>query len=122
MMVTNIISNPTDTITLHADKWAPITKVPKKPGTTYFVSVYLHVSSGSITVHGSLKHISSDQRVSYRLTASESSTMSILYTVESGNPTVTVTNMLCCTLDEYLANKTLLDSIKYFDGDTMPRA
>ena len=122
MMVTNIISNPTDTITLHADKWAPITKVPKKPGTTYFVSVYLHVSSGSITVNGSLKHISSDQRVSYRLTASKSSTMSILYTVESGNPTVTVTNMLCCTLDEYLANKTLLDSIKYFDGDTMPRA
>lgn len=122
MMVTNIISNPTDTITLHADGWTSITKVPKKPGTTYFVSVYLHVSGGSITVNGSLKHISSDQRVSYNLTASESSTMGILYTVESGNPTVTVTNMLCCTLDEYQANKTLLDSIGYFDGDTMPLA
>ena len=30
--------------------------------------------------------------------------------------------MLICTLAEYKANKALLDSIKYFDGDTMPRA
>ena len=44
------------------------------------------------------------------------------YHVKSGSPTVTVTNMLICTWDEYQANKTLLDSIEYFDGDTMPRA
>ena len=30
--------------------------------------------------------------------------------------------MLLCTLDEYQANKTLLDSIKYFTGDSMPLA
>ena len=30
--------------------------------------------------------------------------------------------MLICTWDEYQANRTLLDSIEYFDGDTMPRA
>ena len=46
----------------------------------------------------------------------------MLYSVRSGNPTVTVTNMLICMWDEYQANKTLLDSIGYFDGNTMPLA
>lgn len=31
-------------------------------------------------------------------------------------------NMLICTWDEYQANKTLLDGIGYFTGDTMPLA
>lgn len=36
--------------------------------------------------------------------------------------TVTVTNILICTWDEYQANKTLLDGIGYFTGNTMPLA
>ena len=120
MMVTNIASNPTDTITLHAGAWTPITNVPKKAGTTYFVSVYMHVSGGSISL--GRQTINSDRRVSYQLTATETSSMSMWYTVVSGSPTVTVTNMLICTWAEYQANKTLLDSIGYFTGDTMPRA
>lgn len=50
------------------------------------------------------------------------SPMGMSYSVVSGNPTVTVTNMLICTWDEYQANKTLLDGIGYFTGDTMPLA
>lgn len=42
------------------------------------------------------------------------------YHAQSGNPTVTVTGILICTNAEYQANKTLLDSIGYFTGDTMP--
>ena len=42
--------------------------------------------------------------------------------VKSGNPTVTVTHILICTDAEYQANKTLLDSIGYFTGNTMPLA
>jgi len=30
--------------------------------------------------------------------------------------------MVMCELGEYQANKALLDSIYFFDGDTMPRA
>ena len=48
--------------------------------------------------------------------------VSMSYSVKSGNPTVTVTDMLLCTWAEYQANKTLLDGIGYFDGDTMPLA
>ncbi len=62
------------------------------------------------------------QRVSYALTASLAGPMSMYYSVKSGNPTVTVTNILICTWDEYQANKTLLDSIGYFTGNTMPLA
>lgn len=123
MMVTNIVSNPTATITLEADKWTPITSIPNKNHTEYFVSVYLHVSGGSINVSfkGS-ETISSDRRVSYQMTTSTDGAMRVWYHVVSGNPTVTVTDMLICTLDEYRANKTLLDSIRYFTGDTMPLA
>lgn len=66
--------------------------------------------------------ISASQRVGYELTANDTSAMSMSYSVKSGNPTVTVTNILICTQAEYQANKTLLDGIGYFDGDTMPRA
>lgn len=123
MMVTNIVSNPTATITLEADKWTLITSVPNKNHTEYFVSVYLHVSGGSISVsfNGS-ETISSDRRVSYQMTSSTDGPMCVRYHVVSGNPTVTVTNMLICTLDEYRANKALLDGIGYFTGDTMPQA
>lgn len=66
--------------------------------------------------------ISASQRVGYAITANDTTAMAMNYSVKSGNPTVTVTNMLICTWAEYQANKTLLDGIGYFDGDTMPRA
>lgn len=120
-MVTNLCTCPSLTITLKADKWVGITAIPNKPGTKYWVSAYVNVTGGTISM-SAYGDISASQRVSYALTASIPSPMSMYYSVKSGNPTVTVTNMLLCTLDEYQANKTLLDSINYFDGDSMPLA
>lgn len=65
---------------------------------------------------------SARQRVSYMTYVDNSSPLSVNYSVKSGSPTVTVTNILLCTLAEYQANKTLLGGIGYFTGDTMPRA
>lgn len=67
-------------------------------------------------------NVMASQRVSYALTSTVASPMSMYYSVRSGNPTVTVTNMLICTFADYQANKTLLDGIGYFTGDTMPLA
>lgn len=123
MMVTNIASNPNATITLAASEWRTITSTPSKPGTTYVVSVYLHVSGGSIKVaYNGHETISSDQRVTFQMLMTGGSPMGMSYSVVSGSPTVTVTSVLICTLAEYQANKTLLDSIGYFTGDTMPLA
>ena len=123
MMVTNIISSPKATITLKADTWTKITSIPPKVGTAYFCSAYLHVSGGSAKVaYCGDEAISSDRRVSFSITASNKYPIGMYYSVASGNPTVTVTDMLLCTWDEYQANKTLLDSINYFDGDSMPLA
>lgn len=66
--------------------------------------------------------VSASQRVGYAITANDTTAMAMSYSVKSGNPTVTVTNILICTQAEYQANKTLLDGIGYFSGDTMPRA
>ena len=121
MMVTNLCTSPSSTITLKADKWVSITTIPKKPGTKYWVSAYVDVTGGTISM-SACGAISASQRVGYALTANDTSAMAMSYHVKSGSPTVTVTNMLICTWDEYQANKTLLDSIEYFDGDTMPRA
>lgn len=85
------------------------------------VSAYVNVTGGTISLDG-YGDVSASQRVSYPLTANIASPMAMMYSVVSGKPTVTVTGMLICTLDEYQANKTLLDSIKYFSGDTMPLA
>lgn len=85
------------------------------------VSAYVNVTGGTISMSG-YGDVSVSQRVSYPLTASNAGPMSMLYSVHSGNPTVTVTNMLICTWDEYQANKTLLDGIGYFTGGTMPLA
>lgn len=85
------------------------------------VSAYVNVTGGTISMSG-YGDVSVSQRVSYPLTASTADPMSMLYSVHSGNPTVTVTNMLICTWDEYQANKTLLDGIGYFTGGTMPLA
>lgn len=98
-----------------------ITTIPKKLGTKYWVSAYVDVTGGTISM-SAYGAISASQRVGYALTANDTSAMSMSYSVKSGNPTVTVTNMLICTWAEYQANKTLLDGIGYFTGDTMPRA
>lgn len=121
MMVTNLCTSPSSTITLRADKWVNITTIPNKPGTKYWVSAYVNVAGGTISL-SMYGDISASQRVSYQITAVNAGAMSMAYSVVSGSPTVTVTSMLICTFAEYQANKTLLDSIEYFDGDTMPRA
>ena len=121
MMVTNLCTSPSSTITLSADRWVDITTIRNKPGTKYWVSAYVNVTGGTISVRGHGVPIAS-QRVGYAITASVAGPMSMYYSVKSGNPTVTVTSILICTWDEYQANKTLLDSIGYFNGDTMPQA
>lgn len=122
MMVTNLCTRPSSTITLSAGRWAQITTIPSKPGTKYWVSAYVNVTGGTISIPFFSGDISGSQRVNYSLTAVNAGPMSMTYSVVSGSPTVTVTNMLICTWDEYQANKTLLDGIGYFDGDTMPLA
>lgn len=121
MMVTNLCTSPSSTITLSTSRWVDITTIPKKPGTKYLVSAYVNVTGGTISMSG-YGDVSASRRVSYALTAIHASPVSMSYSVKSGSPTVTVTNMLICTWDEYQANKTLLDSIGYFTGDTMPLA
>nr|WP_303826472.1 hypothetical protein [Bifidobacterium catenulatum] len=121
MMVTNLCTSPSSTIALKADKWVNITTIPNKPGTKYLVSAYVNVTGGTISLRG-YGDISASRRVSYALTASVAGPMSMNYSVKSGNPTVTVTGILLCSFADYQANKTLLDSIKYFTGDTMPLA
>lgn len=121
MMVTNLCTRPSSTITLQANNWVQITTVPSVIGTKYWVSAYVNVTGGSISIVGADGAIRASQRVSYTITAVNTGAMSMSYHVNSGSPTVTVTNMLICTKAEYQANKTLLDSIGYFDGDSMPR-
>lgn len=121
MMVTNLCTRPSSTITLRANRWMSITTIPKKPGTKYLVSVYVNVTGGTISL-SAYGDVSASQHVSYPLTANDTSPMAMNYSVKSGNPTVTVTNMLICTWDEYQANKALLDQLEWFDGDTMPLA
>ena len=121
MMVTNLCTSPSSTITLRADKWVNITTIPNKPGTKYWVSAYVNVTGGTISLQG-YGDVSASQRVSYALTASNAGPMAMTYSVRSGSPTVNVIGILICTWDEYQANKTLLDGIRYFTGDTMPLA
>ena len=121
MMVTNLCTSPSSTITLSTSRWVDITTSPKKPGTKYLVSAYVNVTGGTISMSG-YGGVSASRRVSYALTASSASPVSMSYSVVSGSPTVTVTKILLCTWDEYQANKTLLDSIGYFTGGTMPLA
>lgn len=122
MMVTNLCTSPSSTITLKADKWVNITTLPSVNGTTYQISVEVNVTGGTISIIGADGDINARQRVSYKMIINNSHPISMSYSVKSGNPTVTVTDMLLCTFADYQANKTLLDSIEYFDGDTMPRA
>lgn len=122
MMITNLCTSPTSTITLRANNWVHLTTVPSVRGMTYWVSFDVNVTGGTVSFIGTQGEFSARQRVSYMTYVDNSNPLSVNYSVKSGSPTVTVTNMLICTWDEYQANKTLLDSIGYFDGDTMPRA
>ena len=122
MMVTNLCTIPSSTITLQADKWVQLTTVPSVKWMSYWVSFDMNVTGGTVSIIGTQGEFSARQRVSYMTYINNSSPLSANYCVKSGSPTVTVTNILICTWDEYQANKTLLDSIGYFSGDTMPRA
>lgn len=122
MMITNLCTSPSSTITLQANKWVNLTTVPSVRGMTYLVSFDVNVTGGTVSIIGTQGEFSARQRVSYMMYLNNSSPLSANYSVKSGSPTVTVTNILICTQADYQANKTLLDSIGYFDGDTMPRA
>lgn len=122
MMITNLCTRPTSTITLRADNWVHLTTVPSVRGMTYWVSFDVNVTGGTVSFIGTQGEFSARQRVSYMTYVDNSSPLSANYSVKSGSPTVTVTNILICTWAEYQANKALLDGIEYFDGDTMPRA
>ena len=122
MMITNLCTSPTSTIALKADKWVSITTVPSVRGMMYWVSFDVNVTGGTVSIIGTQGEFSARQRVSYMTYVDNSSPLSVNYSVKSGSPTVTVTNILICTQADYQANKTLLDSIGYFTGDTMPLA
>lgn len=122
MMITNLCTRPTSTITLRANNWVNLTTVPSVRGMTYWVSFDVNVTGGTVSFIGTQGEFSARQRVSYMTYLNNSSPLSVNYSVKSGSPTVTVTNILICTWAEYQSNKTLLDGIGYFDGDTMPRA
>ena len=89
---------------------------------TYWVSFDVNVTGGTVSIIGTQGEFSARQRVSYMTYVGNSGPLSANYSVKSGSPTVTVTNMLLCTWAEYQANKALLDDLNFFDGDTMPRA
>lgn len=122
MTVMNLCTSPSSTITLRADKWVNITTAPSVRLMTYWISVEVNVTGGTISISGTQGEFSARQRVGYLMGVGDTNPVSMSYHVKSGSPTVTVTNILICTKDEYRANKTLLDSIGYFDGDTMPLA
>ena len=122
MMITNLCTRQTSTITLRANNWVHLTTVPSVRGMTYWVSFDVNVTGGTVSFIGTQGEFSARQRVSYMTYVDNSSPLSVNYSVKSGSPTVTVTNILICTWAEYQSNKTLLDSIGYFDGDTMPLA
>lgn len=122
MMITNLCTSPTSTITLRANNWVHLTTVPSVRGMTYWVSFDMNVTGGTVSIIGTQGEFSARQRVSYMMYINNSSPLSANYSVKSGSPTVTVTNILICTQADYQANKTLLDGIGYFTGDTMPLA
>lgn len=122
MTLTNLCTSPSSTITLQADKWVNITTAPSVRWMTYWISVEVNVTGGTISIAGTQGEFSARRRVGYLMGINHTSPVSMSYHVKSGSPTVTVTNILICTEAEYQANKTLLDSIGYFDGDTMPLA
>lgn len=122
MIVTNLISSPRAHVTLKPGEYTSISTIEKTPGTTYWVTVWLDVSGGSVTIDNCPGTFSKSQRIGWAVTATSPNPMSLKYKVVSGSPTVKVWNMVLCKLGEYQANKALLDGLYFFDGDTMPRA
>lgn len=122
MMITNLCTSPTSIITLRANNWVRLTTVPSVRGMTYQISVEVNVTGGTISIIGADGDINARQRVSYKMLVNNTNPVSMCYHVKSGSPTVTVTDMLLCSFDEYQANKAVLDSLQYFTGDTMPLA
>ena len=122
MMITNLCTSPSSTITLRANNWVHLTTVPSVRYMTYWVSFDVNVTGGTVSIIGTQGEFSARQRVSYMTYVDNSSPLSANYSVKSGSPTVTVTDMLLCSFDEYQANKAVLDSLQYFTGDTMPLA
>lgn len=122
MMVTNLISNPRRSVTLKPGEYTPISTIRKQTGVAYWCTVWLDVSGGSITVAGCPGTFSKSQRIGWAFTAAAPDPMSMNYNVLSGSPTVKVWGMVLCKLDEYRANKALIDGLGFFDGDTMPLA
>lgn len=122
MMVTNLISSPRRNVTLRPGEYTPISTIGKQTGVAYWCTVWLDVSGGSITIIGCPGTFSKSQRIGWDFTATSSNPISLAYNVVSGSPTVKVRDMVLCKLGEYQANKTLLDGIGYFTGDTMPLA
>lgn len=122
MIVTNLISSPRAHVTLKPGEYTSISTIEKTPGTTYWVTVWLDVSGGSITIDSCSGTFSKSQRIGWSFTSTTANPMSLRYKVVSGSPTVKVWNMVMCELGEYQANKALLDGLNFFDGDTMPRA
>ena len=121
MMVTNLISNPSALVTLKLGEYTPITTIEKTPGTPYWCTVWLDVSGGSVTIDNCPGTFSKSRRIGWSFTSQIANPMSLRYKVVSGSPTVKVCHMVMCELDEYQANKALIDGLDYFDGDTMPR-
>lgn len=122
MMVTNLISNPRAHVTLKPGEYTPISTIEKTPGTTYWCTVWLDVSGGSVTIDNCPGTFSKSQRIGWSFTSPIANPMSLRYKVVSGSPTVKVESMLLCKLTEYQANVDLIKSLGFFDGDTMPRA
>lgn len=122
MMVTNLISNPRLKVTLKPGKYTPISTIGKQIGAAYWCTVWLDVSGGSVTIENCPGTFSKSQRIGWPFTSTNANPMSLKYKVVSGSPTVKVWNMVMCKLDEYQANKALINGLYFFDGDTMPRA
>ena len=122
MMVTNLISSPRAHVTLKPGEYTPISTIGKTVGVSYWCSVWLDVSGGSITVGGCPGTFSKSQRIGWAFKAASPNPMSLIYRVVSGSPTVNVIGMLLCDLEEYQANVDLIKSLNFFDGDTMPLA
>ena len=123
MMVTNLISNPRAAVALTPEEYVPISTIRKTTGEQYHMSVYAIVSGdGEFSLTSVAGKFSKSQRISWTITATASNPMSLQLIVVSGSPKVSVIGMLCCREDEYQANRQLIDSIAYFDGDTMPLA
>lgn len=122
MMVTNLISSPSARVTLKPGEYTPISTIKKTLGTTYWCTVWLDVSGGSVTIDGCPGTFSKSQRIGWSFTSTVANPMNLRYKVVSGSPTVNVESMLLCKLTEYQANVDLIKSLGFFDGDTMPRA